>query len=232
LFLNQLLGLDPGDSIGLSLFLHLGTAVSATIYYRDDVTWILHGGTSELKDLRLKLVVITLITGAVGYPIYKGLSTHISLGESLLALTGLALLLTAGLQKISSKTYSIRVNSPGWLLALLLGFSQGLAVLPGLSRSGVTSSLLLMSGYDGERAFKYSFIMSIPASLAASMGLVLVEGFQVSTYSIVAAITAEATGVLVIGVLIDIVKRLNFWKVCLLMGLVAIGVWLPNLLYF
>jgi undecaprenyl-diphosphatase len=58
-------------------------------------------------------------------------------------------------------------SSPSVIEALLIGTAQGIAIIPGLSRSGLTISVALLLGLRREKAFSYSFVLSIPAILGA-----------------------------------------------------------------
>jgi undecaprenyl-diphosphatase len=128
--------------VTFALFLHAGTAVSATAYYWDEIEQVMRsipdwrpssafgGSTAELSYL----VIATIMTGIVGLPVYFLLSEVIS-----------------GIQ--------------GGMFIVLVGALQGLAVLPGVSRSGVTASALLFRSHDGPSAFRLSFLLSIPAAL-------------------------------------------------------------------
>ena len=93
---------------------------------------------------------------------------------------------------------------------LLAGVSQGLAVIPGLSRSGVTVAALLWRGFDRREALVLSFLMSVPASLAAAAFAVLDGAFVVSAEALVGAAVAFGTGLVTIKVLVAVAERVNF----------------------
>jgi undecaprenyl-diphosphatase len=211
-----------------AIFLHLGTGVAAVIYFREHVVGILTMSTPENKDMFFKLFLITILTGLVGFPIFMFLNISVVFGEALLALTGLALIVTGLLQREAKKSRKVGAELD-WLLSIILGIAQGLAIIPGLSRSGITTSIMLFSDFDGEEAFKTSFLMSIPASFAASFGLIIVKGFQPDQYSAIAALVAGGVGYLTIDRLLAFAKKVSFWKICVGLGALAIIAWLPNL---
>jgi undecaprenyl-diphosphatase len=102
--------------------------------------------------------------------------------------------------------------------AVLTGIAQGLAVLPGLSRSGLTVAILLGRGMDRTEALAVSFLMSIPASLGAALfaglksdGLRTVEG-------VVGAVVAMVVGLASIRLLLYVAHRANFFWFVLLAG--------------
>ncbi|MBO5524819.1 MAG: undecaprenyl-diphosphate phosphatase, partial [Roseburia sp.] len=112
-----------------------------------------------------------------------------------------------------------------------IGIAQGIATLPGLSRSGTTITACLLSGFNRNFAVKYSFIMSIPAILGA---LVLqlkdfkeinVTGTEVGYY-IIGMIIAALVGYVCIKTMLVIVRRKKFTGFaiyCLLVGALSIG---------
>ena len=228
ILLSQLFGYSVEETLNTAIFLHLGTGFAGLIYFREQIFGILTMSSKENKDLFFKLFAMTMLTGLVGFPIYMYLNISVALGEALLALTGIALIITGLLQREANKAGKEGAELD-WPLSILLGIAQGLAIIPGLSRSGLTTSIMLFRDFDGEQAFRTSFLMSVPASFAAAIGLMLVKGFQPDQYSALAALTAGVVGYLSMGVLISFAKRTSFWKICVGLGALAIIAWLPNL---
>ena len=112
----------------------------------------------------------------------------------------------------------------------LIGIAQGLATLPGLSRSGTTIAACLLSGFDRRFAVKYSFIMSIPAVLGAAVlelkdiGSETISGGLV-TNCVVGAIVSGVVGYICIRTMLVVVRKKNFKGFsiyCFAAGLVAI----------
>jgi len=231
LFLVSVLGLDPSETLGLAVFLHLGTGLAALVYYREESWGILSGATERDKDMRSRLLVMTGLTGAVGFPIYMYLNISAFFGESLLALTGLALIATGIMQKRGEVTGERDASSLSWPETMALGVLQGLAIIPGLSRSGVTTSTMLLRGLRSDEAFNVSFLMSIPASFAAGLGLMLIDGFQVTAGALVAVVVSAVVGYMMIGALIGFAEKTSFWKICVGLGFLTLLAWAPNLLF-
>lgn len=228
ILLSQLFGYNVEETLNTAIFLHLGTGVAALVYFRDQIWGILTMASPKNEDMFYKLFAITMITGLVGFPIFLFLNISIAVGEALLALTGTTLIATGILQKEANKT-SKEGAELSWPLSIMLGIAQGLAIIPGLSRSGLTTSIMLFLDFDSEEAFRTSFLMSIPASFAAAFGLVLIKGFQPDKYSAMAALIAGIVGYLTIDRLLAFAKRISFWKICVGLGTLAIIAWLPNL---
>ena len=94
--------------------------------------------------------------------------------------------------------------------SLILGFAQGLAVLPGLSRSGVTISLLLYRGVEKNKAVTMSFLMSIPASIAAALYSIFTNSdVSFSTSILVSCLTAFIVGLVSIKIVLKFVSKFN-----------------------
>ena len=229
ILLVTFLGVSPHIAIGLTVFLHIGTGVAALLYYRAQVVDILLSSTVEIGLFRLRLVVITVITGLVGLPIFLLLNVSIVYGETFLAVTGVALILTGLLQRNRDRASFRDYESLSWGETIILGVVQGFSIIPGLSRSGVTTSMLLFRGFSGKESFRISFLMSIPASFAAGFGLFLVERFDVTAQAFLALVISAVIGVLTIGVLVRVSERVTFWKLCIVLGILVIIFFIPNI---
>ena len=111
---------------------------------------------------------------------------------------------STGFKYISSIPKRVLLDS------LILGLAQGLAVLPGLSRSGITISLLLYRGVEKNNAVTMSFLMSIPASLAAALyAIFTTENLSFSTPILVSCLTAFIVGTIFIKVVLKFVSKIN-----------------------
>ncbi|MBR9707583.1 MAG: undecaprenyl-diphosphate phosphatase [Candidatus Diapherotrites archaeon] len=221
-----LLNLSASEALRYAVWLHLGTLLSAIVYFRKELL-----GFLQLKDKKLLkwLLVATVFTAPTGALAYLFLKKTIELTQSstLLLLIGALLLFTGWLLKVRKKAFSDGKLS--FKNAVIVGLSQGLAVLPGVSRSGTTTSFLLLAGFKPEQAFKLSFLMSIPAVLAAELLFGLDEGFVIDPSAIVAILSAAVVGFLSMGWLIKVAKSVKFWKFCVVFGVFLIVLALVNL---
>jgi undecaprenyl-diphosphatase len=228
-------GSSPEQALQLALFLQLGTTVAAATYYREDIL----EATAAVPDWRPSraffgphattsfVVVATIATGLVGIPIYVyavDVASDLT-GGIFLAVIGVLLILTGVLQ-IASRSVALGTREhPGFVDACLVGAAQGLTILPGVSRSGTTTSVLLFREYSAPAAFRFSFLLSIPASLGAA-ALTVASAGGLPGISPVAAVTALAVsalvGYLAIGTLMQIVERIPFWAICFGLGGLAI----------
>jgi len=225
------LGLEPEYALSLSVYLHLGTGLAALVYFRDEVAGILGRRADRDRELFRFLLIATMVTGIVGFPIFAFVKLTSLYGEALLALTGLALLATGMMQRNREGDGDRELKRLDLQDGLTLGIVQGLSAIPGLSRSGVTTTALLLKDFPGEEALRLSFLMSIPASFAAAAGLALIEGTPSMDTGILLALVATFISALVsIDLLIKLARRTRFWKICVVLGLIALVAVLPYLL--
>lgn len=157
LFAEQIFGID-GDILLLNLFLHVATLLAVIIVYRKTILKLLK---KPFQPLTYKLILSTAITVVFALA-YEFLPTDTIItkiyGFCFLA-TAILLLSTFVFQK---KSATISPNEISTKSAVIVGFVQGIAVLPGISRSGSTISSLLLTGNSEEKSAEYSFLLSIP----------------------------------------------------------------------
>jgi undecaprenyl-diphosphatase len=237
LVLTVVFGLSASDAVGLSLFLHAGTAIAAAVYYRGTIVDLLQAvpdwepqtafsRNREAAELSF-LVVATLASFGAGLLAYAVLTAFVSelTGGAFVLLIGVLLVVTGLFQRVGVGTDLGERQTPDGFDAVLTGGLQGLAVLPGVSRSGVTTGALLLRGYEDTTAFRLSFLLSIPAAAGAATLVVLDTGGlpAIGTVpALVALATSAVVGHLTIDALLRLVERVPFWIVCLGLGALAV----------
>lgn len=161
---------------------------------------------AEGRRMILALVIATAVTGAIGLAVKDVAEAMSPFAISLcFIVTGAALFLSGRLVSASP------VATPGIRQALVVGLAQGIGVFPGISRSGSTIAASLLSGLDRRAAGEFSFLLSIPAILAAFI-LELKDADtligSVSALPLVAGlVTAFATGLLSLKFLLGLINR-------------------------
>lgn len=226
------LGHSPESGVAFALFLHLGTALAATVYYRADIwelltrlpTWRPQNATEGEHATVTFLGVGTLVSGVVGIAAYLTLVEAVSelSGGLFVALVGVLLVLTGAFQ-YASQDHLGTGRTPTVLDAVLVGVAQGIAILPGVSRSGMTTGTLLLRGHEGRQAFRFSFLLAIPASVGGGLLGYLDTGLNTTLLAAGVALGAAAVvGYASIGALLRIVDELPFWGVCVGLGVLAI----------
>ena len=210
------------EAIAFALWLHIGTAFSALIALRSEVRVIINDVVSSpLKPSPMiaYLVVATVISALVGFPLLlavEELSGRV--GAVSMGLVGLLMFITGGLQLRRPRSGARCRQDISPIDAVFAGLAQGFAVLPGLSRSGLTVAALLARQIDRREALVLSFLMSIPASLAAGIYVSINSGVLTSGSAILAAVIACVVGFVTIRGLLAVAERVNFAAFVIIVG--------------
>jgi undecaprenyl-diphosphatase len=151
-----------------SVMLHLGTLIVVLTVFRKDIAEIIKALAkrdfqTEEGKLALFIAVGSVPIAIIGFVFYDFLK---SLFSNLLAV-GLALLITGCVLFFSEKRIGNR--KIGIIDSLLIGLAQAVTIIPGVSRSGVTVATGLLRRVDKATAFKYSFLLSAPAIIGATV---------------------------------------------------------------
>jgi len=210
----------PGVSdITLEIFLHLGSLFAVIIFFRSEI-WELCGSFFHWKTsleasrhIRNRMVVVylfiaTVFTGIVylffGHQI-KSLFDRPMIVAGLLGITGCILFFSDHIKKTE-----IPMSGMGVLRSVLIGIGQGIGMLPGVSRSGVTISTSLYCGVKRTDAARFSFLLSIPAILAANLSefetIIHLQKNMLISY-LAGAFAAFISGFLVISLLIRFIQK-------------------------
>jgi undecaprenyl-diphosphatase len=156
--------------------LHLGTLLAVVVYFRRDIWEIVQGfgatltgkgGNRAGRRLFLWIILATVPTGLIGLIFKDWFETLFSkpkLVGGMLLVTGLVLWLTRFTKKEGRP-----IGKMGWIDSILIGIAQGMAIIPGISRSGATISTGLFCGLDRGLSAKFSFLLSVPAILGATL---------------------------------------------------------------
>ena len=214
------------------LFLHLGTFFAAFVYFFKDVK-ALTISTFKYKKAKprtkktIKFILIsTIITGIIGLVLMKFL-TNINLeltGKTITLLVAALLLITGFVQLKPSRKGFKREENLKNKDSIFLGLMQGLAVIPGISRSGITVSTFLMRKFDDTTALRLSFLMSLPVILLGNIFLNL-NDMVLTTYSIFGLVASFFFGFLTIHLLMKLSRRINFaWFVIIFSVLMVLSV--------
>ena len=233
LFASTLLfSLPLAVAYAFGLFMEIGSVGSAVVYFRRDIRSLFND-----RRLVIYLLVVTVFTGLVGAPLYyltdKVLSTSpYNIGIPMILL-GLVLIgigfyirysrtkprLVVGLEEMRLKNY------------ILIGIAQGIAALPGVSRSGMTVSTMLLMGVKPEQAFRLSYLAYIPASIGAFFVTLVLSRSQVNTTIqvveptgiLIAIATSALIGIVVISYLLKFAKKSRIYMVDFVLGAIALA---------
>jgi undecaprenyl-diphosphatase len=174
LALAQMLLEVDGGGLTLSVLLHTGTLLATLIYFRARIALVLVDLWQSLRQKRLPVAgtpawdaVLVLVASVPTALIGLVLRDTVARWTEQPLATGFGFIVTALLLTSTLWTRPGSQLSPSLAAALLLGVAQGMAVAPGLSRSGATIVAALWLGVRSERAFELSMLMSIPAVAGA-----------------------------------------------------------------
>ena len=167
-----------------SAVLHLGTLVAVFVAFRKTICALIKEFFSLVKDIftgkfkwkemnperRMIFMIIISTACLIPFMFFKGWFEGISEDNSIFA-EGLCFLYTAGILFMSDKCVKGKKTAKDIKTAdaVSVGFFQGIALLPGVSRSGSTISSGLFCGFSRETAVQYSFILGIPAILGGCL---------------------------------------------------------------
>jgi len=209
--------------LAFDIFLHIGTMVSVLAFFAKDIFNILY------KDRKTMLLILLacIPTFIIGILFKEGAEKLF--GSS--AIVGYMLIVT-GLWLLAA--HFVAVNRKGdrkvsWFDSIAIGIAQGIAVIPGISRSGATIGTGLMLGVEGSAAVKFSFLLSVPAILGASavkfnnIGDAL-TGTSTTPF-IAGGAAALVTGMLAIYLLLKAVKAAKLWAFgayCICVGTITV----------
>jgi undecaprenyl-diphosphatase len=164
---QQYLGITA--SVFFDVILHLGTLLAVLVSFRKDIQEILRavfqsGFKTEQGKLGLYIIVGSIPTAIIGFLFQATFETFFSN----LLVVGFAFIGT-GVLLYLSKLQKNRNSDLNYARALLIGTAQGVALIPGISRSGSTISTGLLLKMKKEKAFQFSFLLFIPAVIGAAL---------------------------------------------------------------
>jgi len=221
---------QPG--VLFDVLLHVGTFVAVILYFRRELVDL---GTSPFRrdessrlHRRLLLLLIagsvpTAVIGLAFKDFFEGLFDNIPVVSVMLLVTGTLLFLSERFRCEGRKEDKLTLSD-----ALVVGTVQGMAIIPGISRSGSTIATLLLKGVDGETAARFSFLLALPAVFGAALlsikDLHGVPTHQISLY-LTGAGVAFVTGLLSIHLLMGVIRKKRLFAF-------AIYCWLAGGLFF
>jgi undecaprenyl-diphosphatase len=224
---------DIHDLITGALFFHLGTFFAALIYFRKEVArqfnTLFHYKSSNPDDQKVLvfLVITTIISGIIGLLIIKALYSlqGIEITGKVITLAIGFMLLFTGVIQIKIKVKSLKkAKDLKTKDSFILGLAQGAAALPGISRSGITVSALLLKRFDDTTALKLSFLMSLPIILIGNIFLNL-HDYILTVNGLFGLLASFVFGLLTIHLLMKLSKRINFgWFVIIFGVLMMVSV--------
>lgn len=226
---KAMFGTQENDSMTMTVVLHFATALSTCFIFRKDLIDIFKGLLKFKNNTEFQFsvkIILSMIPAAVVGVLYDDIIETFFAGKILLVaifliLTGL-LLFVADKAKTTAKNVSFTQS-------IIIGISQAIAILPGISRSGATISTSVLLGIDREKAARFSFLMVIPLIFGKIAKDVLSDKFNLESSELmflaVGFIFAFFTGLVACKLMIKIVKNSKlfyFSFYCFIVGAIAI----------
>ncbi len=229
---KEIMGVTIEDNITFDVTLHAATVLSTIVILWSEVKYLFKGlfmfRYNDQTKYVLKILLSMIPVGIVGL-LLKDTMNEMLASEAILAIVGAMLLLTALLLLFAYKAKSRDKQEISYRDAFIIGLSQAVATMPGLSRSGTTISTGLILGNQKAVVAEFSFLMVLLPIIGESFleimdGALVMQG--ISTAALAAGfIAAFITGCLACKFMIGIVKRgklVWFSLYCALAGLTSI----------
>jgi len=244
--------LDFQTALSFALLVHVGDLLATLYLFRQEILGFLHirPSIADLMEMEKAdpernlfwfVVISVFFSGIVGLPLYlltkKGFSDLP--GALFLAVVGGTLVLLGIIMWVSSRNASNKWRDPElkkritFTDTIISGCAQGLAVMPGISRSGMTESTLLLRGYTPHEAIRLSFFMSIPMITLSIATFFLLEGFgsitpMVAIAGICASFIASFT---MMNFMLMITEKVKFYYFNIAIGLLAMTPFIIQIIF-
>jgi len=211
------------DSLDLNTydiaFLHVGTLLSIIIFYRNRILNIF--SSVEIFISSTKVLGVALIP-AVVVGLFSPLQDIIDSNQNILQITGIAYLFLSFILLLSPK---LKINLSFHQITIkqsfIIGIAQALALVPGVSRSGVTLVTAMYLGIKKTEAIYFSLLLGIPTIFGAWLLTFIDSSFNVNINMIVPTIVAFLSGLVAIRILVNVTvnsKLQYFGYYCLILS--------------
>jgi undecaprenyl-diphosphatase len=225
----------PQDSLLFTVVLHFATALSTLVVFRADVMEIVKGlfqfKWNEETQFSLKIILSMVPAAFIGLFFEDKLE---GLFGGNVLLVGFMLIITALLLYLADKARDTE-KKVTFLNAFIIGISQAIAILPGISRSGATISTSVLLGIDKTKAARFSFLMVVPLILGKMAKDILGGEIDFKSEQIISMgagfLAAFIAGLLACTWMIQLVRQsqLRYFAIyCFIVGVIAIGFGVMN----
>ena len=164
------------------VILHLGTLIVVLLFFRNDLKnliialkrWDFNSEDGKLIPLIIVGTLPTALIGLVfGSTVDSYFSSYLPIGSAFLV---------CGFVLFYSRVSNVKTDNITYFHALLIGTAQGIAIVPGISRSGFSISIALLLGIQRKKAFNFSFLVSIP-TIVGALGLTFYEQYEALSFA-------------------------------------------------
>jgi undecaprenyl-diphosphatase len=219
----------PEESLMMTVVLHAATALSTIVVFRNDIAEIIKGlfqfKWNEETQFSLKIVISMIPAAIVGVLFDEQIE---SLFSGQILLVGCMLLLTGALLFLADRAKNTTKEVSN-IYSVIIGISQAIAIMPGISRSGATIATSVLLGVDKVKAARFSFLMVVPLILGKMAKDMLGGEFVLTADAALSMgigfVAAFVSGLLACTWMIALVKnsKLMYFSIyCFIAGAIAI----------
>lgn len=217
------------QSLLMTVVLHFATALSTIVIFRNEIIDIFKGvllkKSKEDFQFSIKIILSMIPATIIGLVFNDEME---SLFNNQISFVGIMLILTGAILFLADKAKTTN-KKVSFFDAIIIGLSQAIAIIPGISRSGATISTAVLLGVDKEKAAKFSFLMVVPLIIGKILKDLL-DGDDLFVQSSVLELSAGFFAAFITGIfackwMIKIVKnsKLKYFSIyCFVVGLSAI----------
>ncbi|MHA2287821.1 MAG: undecaprenyl-diphosphate phosphatase [Promethearchaeota archaeon] len=243
-------GIPPEQAFSLSIWMHFGTTLAVLIKLRKDYIQIIKSlipRSFKVNEVDIKkrnwLIYATIGTAITAIPLYFLFKIAIIevfnavqgdvltlMISGLLIITGIVLLIFR--REFGQKTIEGVAEKELLKDSGVSGLIQGIAILPGISRSGATVSTILFEKYEQDQSLRLSFLMSVPVALASiGVDIIFGEGSVFGSIDIFSILIVTAVsfvvGYISMEILLKLAQKINFSYFCIIYGVISFLIIVP-----
>jgi len=225
----------PDQGLSFDLAVHLGTLCAVVLYFRRDLWQLASGSLQALgaKELnrdaqQVALLALATLPVVIVGGLFKSYIEDVLRDGHVIATTTILFGLLLWLADRRAHRNELTMADLGWRIALIIGLAQAIALIPGVSRSGITMTAALFCGLNRVDASRFSFLLSIPVTAAAASLLVLdlfeesaVDWAELAYGAVVSGLFAYCC----IHYFLSIIGRMGFTPFVIYRLLLGIGLW-------
>ena len=203
---------STGSTLGFDVALHTGTLLALVLYFKKDLwQYLVNVGRNNPIGREARLLIYATVPAAVGGFLFSDYIDNKFRAALVVAIT----LFTVGVLMLvvdrnNEKAKTEKVNTKQ---GMIIGFSQALALVPGVSRSGITMVSGIFSGLNRAEAARFSFLLAIPIIAGSALGIILKDPGSVtgsgSIELFVGVVSAFLSGILAIKFFLRVVSRVG-----------------------
>lgn len=230
---KALMGVEIEENLTFDVLLHAATVLSTIVVLWAEIWKLLRGlfmrGMNDEKALVIKLIISMIPIGIVGFMFKDEIDAMLG-SDYIMAVVGGMLLLTAVLLGFAYYARPRQKHTISYRDAFIIGLSQAVASMPGLSRSGTTIATGLLLGNNKAAVATFSFLMVLAPIIGQSLLDIMDGGMTLTGIGVAPLVagflTAFIVGCLACRFMINIVKRgklIWFAIYCAIVGCVALG---------